>query len=108
MRITKTQLKQRIREELEVILTNEEVEEIFGEEIRNQIEEDEQFRDQQKSDRAPHKQEKQIKFEEWARLVAELGFEFTEDPEQNPYDAWFTGVSPEEYVDNKPDERGEM
>ena len=108
MKITKTQLKQRIREELEVILTNEEVEEMFGEEIRNQIEEDEQFRDQQKSDRAPHKQEKQTKFEEWVRLVSELGFEFADDPEQNPYDAWFTGVSPEEYAGTKADARGEV
>jgi hypothetical protein len=37
MKITKTLLKQIIKEELEVILTNEEVEEMFGEEVRQQI-----------------------------------------------------------------------
>lgn len=39
MKITKTRLKQLIKEELQVILTNEEVEEMFGEEVRVQVEE---------------------------------------------------------------------
>ena len=38
MKITKAKLKQIIKEELEVILTNEEVEEMFGEEVRAQVE----------------------------------------------------------------------
>ena len=38
MKITKTKLKQIIKEELEVVLTNEEVEEMFGEEVRAQVE----------------------------------------------------------------------
>jgi hypothetical protein len=38
MRISKTKLKQIIKEELQVVLTNEEVEEMFGEEVREQVE----------------------------------------------------------------------
>jgi len=38
MKITKAKLKQIIKEELEVVLTNEEVEEMFGEEVRAQVE----------------------------------------------------------------------
>ena len=38
MKITKARLKQIIKEELQVILTNEEVEEMFGEEVRAQVE----------------------------------------------------------------------
>ncbi len=39
MKITKTQLKQIIKEELEVTLTNEEAGEMFGEEVQAQLEE---------------------------------------------------------------------
>tara|TARA_Y100000592_G_C5207961_1_gene193594 strand:- start:187 stop:492 length:306 start_codon:yes stop_codon:yes gene_type:complete len=39
MKITKTQLKKLIKEELEVILTNEEAAEMFGEEVQTQLEE---------------------------------------------------------------------
>lgn len=38
MKLTKSTLKQIIKEELQVILTNEEVEEMFGEEVRAQVE----------------------------------------------------------------------
>jgi len=41
MKITKTQLKQIIKEELEVTLTNEEAGEMFGEEVQTQLEEQE-------------------------------------------------------------------
>ncbi len=41
MKLTKSTLKQIIKEELQVILTNEEVEEMFGEEVRSQLEKDE-------------------------------------------------------------------
>ena len=41
MRITKAQLKQIIKEELEVTLTNEEAGEMFGEEVQAQLEEQE-------------------------------------------------------------------
>ena len=38
MKITKAKLKQIIKEELQVVLTNEEVEEMFGEEVRDKVE----------------------------------------------------------------------
>lgn len=38
MKLTKTKLKQIIKEELQVVLTNEEVEEMFGEEVRDKVE----------------------------------------------------------------------
>ena len=38
MKITKSQLKQIIKEELEVTLTNEEAAEMFGEDVREQLE----------------------------------------------------------------------
>ena len=39
MKITKTQLKQLIKEELEVTLTNEEAGELFGEELEQKLDE---------------------------------------------------------------------
>lgn len=39
MKFTKTQLKQIIKEELEVILTNEEAGELFGEELEQKLDE---------------------------------------------------------------------
>ena len=41
MKITKSQLKQIIKEELEVTLTNEEAAEMFGEDVREQLEDQE-------------------------------------------------------------------
>ena len=41
MKLTNEQLKQIIREELEVVLTNEEAGEIFGDKVQRQLEEDE-------------------------------------------------------------------
>ena len=38
MKVTRAKLKQIIKEELQVVLTNEEVEEMFGEEAREQVE----------------------------------------------------------------------
>jgi hypothetical protein len=40
MRLTKEALKQIIKEELEVVLTNEEAGEIFGDEVKEQLDED--------------------------------------------------------------------
>ena len=45
MRLTKSKLRQIIKEELEVILTNEEAGEFFGEEVQKQLEEAEHVRD---------------------------------------------------------------
>tara|TARA_R110000824_G_scaffold346297_1_gene533099 strand:- start:399 stop:794 length:396 start_codon:yes stop_codon:yes gene_type:complete len=41
MKLTQSQLKQIIKEELEVILTNEEAGEFFGDNVQRQLEEDE-------------------------------------------------------------------
>jgi len=40
MKLTKSQLRQIIKEELEVVLTNEEAGEMFGEEVQKQLDED--------------------------------------------------------------------
>ena len=40
MKLTKSQLRQIIKEELEVVLTNEEAGEMFGEEVQKELEED--------------------------------------------------------------------
>ncbi len=76
MKITKSKLKQIIKEELGSLETGE------------------QRRDFQKMTNAPAQQ--QTTFEEWVSAVSELGYEFSE-ASPNPYDAWFEGRSPEEY-----------
>jgi len=97
MKITKAKLKQIIKEELEVVLTNEEVEEMFGEDVRAQVEESEQFRDQQKMDRAQSVAGQQMSFEQWVSVVFKMGYEI-DDNSPNPYDAWMSGQTPEEYA----------
>jgi hypothetical protein len=175
MKITKTRLKQIIKEELEVVLTNEEVEEMFGEEVRAQVEameskeitkeaimeeiqsdpalldaigkltdsidgldvsidflsaaftgesgvsigaaqrqlgrayrpkvrrqpepvkESEQFRDQQKMDGAQDVAGQEMSFERWVAVVFQKGAQI-DDNSPNPYDAWMSGQSPEEYA----------
>ena len=76
MKITKSKLKQIIKEELGSLETGE------------------QRRDFQKMTNAPAQQ--QTTFEEWVSAVSALGYEFSE-ASPNPYDAWFGGQSPEEY-----------
>ena len=175
MKITKAKLKQIIKEELQVVLTNEEVEEMFGEEIRAQVEdmekkkitkqaimeeiqsdptlldaiekltdsidgldvsidflsaaftgesgvsigsaqrtlgrayrpkarrqpepvkESEQFRDQQKMDAAQDVAGQEMSFERWVAVVFQKGAQI-DDNSPNPYDAWMSGQSPEEYT----------
>jgi predicted RND superfamily exporter protein len=175
MKITKAKLKQIIKEELQVILTNEEVEEMFGEEVRAQVEameskeitkeaimeeiqsdpemleaiekltdsiesldvsidflsaaftgesgvsigaaqkqlgraykpktrvarepvkESEQFRDQQKMDAAQDVAGQEMSFEKWVAVVFQKGAQI-DDNSPNPYDAWMSGQSPEEYT----------
>ena len=173
MKITKAKLKQIIKEELQVILTNEEVEEMFGEEVRAQVEEmeskeitkeaimeeiqsdpalldaiekltdsidgldisidflsaaftgesgvsigsaqrtlgrayrpkrraepvkeSEQFRDQQKMDAAQDVAGQEMSFERWVAVVFQKGAQI-DDNSPNPYDAWMSGQSPEEYA----------
>ena len=173
MKITKARLKQIIKEELQVILTNEEVEEMFGEEVRAQVEnmeskeitkeaimeeiqsdpalldaiekltdsidgldvsidflsaaftgesgvsigsaqrtlgrayrpkrraepvkESEQSRDQQKMDAAQDVAGQEMSFEKWVAVVFQKGAQI-DDNSPNPYDAWMSGQSPEEYA----------
>ena len=173
MKITKAKLKQIIKEELQVILTNEEVEEMFGEEVRAQVEdmeskeitkqaimeeiqsdpalldaiekltdsidgldvsidflsaaftgesgvsigsaqrtlgrayrpkrradpvkESEQSRDQQKMDAAQDVAGQEMSFEKWVAVVFQKGAQI-DDNSPNPYDAWMSGQSPEEYA----------
>ena len=173
MKITKAKLKQIIKEELEVVLTNEEVEEMFGEQVRAQVEameskeitkeaimeeiksdpalldaiekltdsidgldvsidflsaaftgesgvsigsaqrtlgrayrpkrraepvkESEQFRDQQKMDAAQDVAGQEMSFERWVAVVFQKGAQI-DDNSPNPYDAWMSGQSPEEYA----------
>ena len=173
MKITKAKLKQIIKEELQVVLTNEEVEEMFGEEVRAQVEdmeskeitkqaimeeiqsdpalldaiekltdsidgldvsidflsaaftgesgvsigsaqrtlgrayrpkrraepvkESEQFRDQQKMDAAQDVAGQEMSFEKWVAVVFQKGAQI-DDNSPNPYDAWMSGQSPEEYA----------
>jgi len=97
MKITRAKLKQIIKEELQVVLTNEEVEEMFGEDVRAQVEESEQFRDQQKMGDAQSVAGQQMSFERWVAVVFSMGYEI-DDSSPNPYDAWMSGQSPEEYA----------
>ena len=175
MKITKAKLKQIIKEELQVILTNEEVEEMFGEDVRAQVEameskeitkeaimeeiksdpalldaiekltdsidgldvsidflsaaftgesgvsigsaqrtlgrayrpkvrrqpepvkESEQFRDQQKMDAAQDVAGQEMSFEKWVAVVFQKGVQI-DDNSPNPYDAWMSGQTPEEYA----------
>ncbi len=175
MKITKAKLKQIIKEELQVVLTNEEVEEMFGEEVRAEVEameskeitkeaimeeiqsdpalldaigkltdsidgldvsidflssaftgesgvsigaaqrqlgrayrpkarpmpepvrESEQFRDQQKMDDAQSVAGQQMSFERWIATAYNNGAQI-DDNSPNPYDAWMSGQTPEDYA----------
>lgn len=97
MKTTKAKLKQLIKEELQVVLTNEEVEEMFGEDVRAQVEESEQFRAQQQMDDTQPVAKQQMSFEEWITVVFQKGAQI-DDKSPNSYDAWLSGQSPEEYA----------
>lgn len=60
MKITKNRLKQIIKEELQVILTNEEVEEMFGEEVRAQVEAMEEEIDERKLSKGEKKKKERV------------------------------------------------
>jgi hypothetical protein len=77
MKISKSQLKKIILEELSSLETGE------------------QRRDFLKMKGAQTEQE--MSFKEWVSAVSALGYEFKE-ASPNPYDAWFEGQSPEQYV----------
>jgi len=77
MKIKKSKLKKIILEELSSLETGE------------------QRRDFLKMKGAQTEQE--MSFKEWVSAVSALGYEFKE-ASPNPYDAWFEGQSPEQYV----------
>ena len=60
MKIAKNRLKQIIKEELQVILTNEEVEEMFGEEVRTQVEAMEEEIDERKLSKGEKKEKERV------------------------------------------------
>jgi hypothetical protein len=97
MKVTRAKLKQIIKEELQVVLTNEEVEEMFGEDVRAQVEESEQDRDREKVVYAQSVAGQQMSFERWVAVVFNKGYEI-DDKSPNPYDAWMSGQTPEEYA----------
>ena len=97
MKTTKAKLKQLIKEELQVVLTNEEVEEMFGEDVRAKVEESEEARDRQKMGDAQSVAGQQMSFERWVAVVFNKGYEI-DDKSPNPYDAWMSGQTPEEYA----------
>jgi len=59
MKITKARLRQIIKEELQVVLTNEEVGEMFGEEVRAQVEAMEKEEIDERKLTEPEKKEKE-------------------------------------------------
>ena len=59
MKITKARLRQIIKEELQVVLTNEEVGEMFGEEVRAQVEAMEKEEIDERKLTEPEKKQKQ-------------------------------------------------
>ena len=57
----------------------------------------EQMRDQQKMDAAQDVAGQELSFEKWIAVVFQKGAEIG-DKSPNPYDAWMSGQSPEEYA----------
>jgi len=61
------------------------------------VKESEQFRDQQKMDAAQDVAGQEMSFEKWIAVVFQQGAQI-DDNSPNPYDAWMSGQSPEEYA----------
>ena len=61
------------------------------------VKESEEFRDQQKMDAAQGVAKQDMSFERWIAVVFQKGIEI-DDNSPNPYDAWMSGQSPEEYA----------
>jgi len=57
----------------------------------------EQMRDQQKMDAAQDVAGQELSFEKWIAVVFQKGTQI-DDSSPNPYDAWMSGQSPEEYA----------
>ena len=61
------------------------------------VKESEQFRDQQKMDAAQDVAGQEMSFEKWIAVIFQKGVEI-DDNSPNPYDAWMSGQSPDEYA----------
>ena len=61
------------------------------------VKESEQFRDQQKMDAAQDVAKQEMPFERWIAVVFQKGAQI-DDNSPNPYDAWMSGQSPEQYA----------
>jgi hypothetical protein len=61
------------------------------------VRESEEFRDQQKMDAAQDVAGQEMSFEKWVAVVFQKGAQI-DDNSPNPYDAWMSGQSPEEYA----------
>ena len=61
------------------------------------VKESEQLRDQQKMDAAQDVAGQEMSFEKWIAVVFQKGAEI-DDNSPNPYDAWMSGQSPDEYT----------
>ena len=61
------------------------------------VRESEEFRDQQKMDAAQDVAGQSMSFEKWIAVVFQKGAEI-DDNSPNPYDAWMSGQSPDEYT----------
>jgi hypothetical protein len=61
------------------------------------VKESEEFRDQQKMDAAQDVAGQEMSFEKWIAVVFQKGVQI-DDNSPNPYDAWKSGQSPEEYA----------
>ena len=61
------------------------------------VKESEEFRDQQKMDAAQGVAKQDMSFEKWIAVVFQKGVEIG-DNSPNPYDAWMSGQSPDEYA----------
>ena len=62
-----------------------------------QVRESEQFRDQQKMDAAQDVAGQEMSFERWVAVVFQKGVQI-DDNSPNPYDAWMSGQTPEQYA----------
>jgi hypothetical protein len=61
------------------------------------VKESEQFRDQQKMNAAQEVAGQEMSFEKWVAVVFQKGVQIDRNS-PNPYDAWMSGQSPEEYA----------
>jgi len=68
-----------------------------GRSVAEPVKESEQFRDQQKMDAAQDVARQELSFEKWIAVVFQKGAEI-DDKSPNPYDAWMSGQSPDEYA----------